>query len=68
MQTCAIYTIPPFHIQFALKLACCWEHEQQFSFIYNSLTPLPPSCTLPVTLAHDHPTSDGHLISCAAGF
>jgi len=49
MQACAVYTIPPFHIQFALKLACCWEHEQQFTFIYNFLTPLPRSCTLPVT-------------------
>jgi len=49
MQACAIDTIPPLHIQYALKLACCWEHEQNFSFIYNFLTPLPPSCTLPVT-------------------
>jgi len=49
MQACSIYTIPPFHTQFALQLACCWEHEQQFSFIYNFLTPLPPSRTLPVT-------------------
>jgi hypothetical protein len=66
MLACAIYTIPLFHIQFALKLACCCEHEQKFCFVYNFLTLLPPSCTLPVTWHITLPVTDTRFLHSAS--